>query len=291
MKGGKQLIEIPLGELTQFDPAKTKQKDAKLSALVAYAKAMQDWPLLEEAVDAKIEEQIEFCKWWEKEVTPRQGMNRHNSVDIAELQSLEIGEWSLRVHRWKKYLNVLKQYRARLLGAEYKAALLHDKKFYGDHENENEELFTPAVYIEAARKVLGEIDLDPASCEKAQETVKAKCFYSKSDNSLGREWAGRVWLNPPYSQPAISDFTSKLIADLNSGAITSAILLTNNHTDTGWFHNCESIAAALCFTRGRIKFIDAVKGEVMPTAGQCFFYYGGETQYFGEVFRDFGFIR
>lgn len=285
-----KLIEIPLSRaLDRFDPATTKTRDAKLSALISYAKEMQEWTLLEEAVDAKIKEQIDFCKWWEREVTPRELLGTKPVTDL--LQGVETSEWKMRVHRWKKYLNAVKQYRERLLGAEYRAALLHDKKFYGDHENENEELFTPAVYIDAARKVLGEIDIDPASCEKAQETVKAKAFYSKKDNSLGREWAGRVWLNPPYSQPAISDFTSKLVADLNSGAVTSAILLTNNHTDTGWFHNCESIAAKICFTRGRIKFIDAIKGEIMPTAGQAFFYYGENADVFTEVFSVFGFIR
>jgi phage N-6-adenine-methyltransferase len=240
---------------------------------------MQEWKLLEEAVDAKIEEQIKFCKWWDKDVSPKESSGKNQWSVTDPLPTIDTAEWKMRVLRWKKYLNAVKQYRERLLGAEYRAALLHDKKF------------TPAVYIDAARKVLGEIDLDPASCDKAQETVRAKKFYSKKDNSLGQTWDGRVWLNPPYSQPAISDFTSKLVADLNSGTVTSAILLTNNHTDTGWFHNCESIAAKICFTRGRIKFIDAIKGEIMPTAGQAFFYYGENADVFTEVFSVFGFIR
>jgi hypothetical protein len=84
----------------------------------------------------------------------RGGVRRDPESQVTDLQP-EIGdvdEWKVRVHRWRKYLNALETYRARLLGAEYRAALLHDKEFYGDHENENEELFTPGVYIEAARK-------------------------------------------------------------------------------------------------------------------------------------------
>jgi phage N-6-adenine-methyltransferase len=274
MKGADsmtQLDKIQRREISQFDPAKTKDKLTKIDALVDYAKKIQDWPLLEEAVDAKIEEQIEFCRWWEREVTPFHAEGAHLVTD-RKLDKEEVQEWKVRVHRWKKYLNSLKAYRGRLLGAEYRAALLHDKKFYGEHENENEELYTPAIYIEAARKVLGDFDLDPASCAKAQETVKAKAFYGIKDSSLNRDWLGRVWLNPPYSQPNINDFTEKLISELSLAHVSAAILLTNNHTDTGWFHHCESIAAAICFTRGRIKFIDAVRGEVMPTAGQAFFY-------------------
>ena len=33
---------------------------------------------------------------------------------------------------------------------------------------------TPAEYIEAAREVMGSIDLDPASCHIAQQAVKAR---------------------------------------------------------------------------------------------------------------------
>lgn len=37
----------------------------------------------------------------------------------------------------------------------------------------SEEYYTPAPIVEAAREVLGGIDLDPASCDMAQETVRA----------------------------------------------------------------------------------------------------------------------
>ena len=68
-------------------------------------------------------------------------------------------------------------------------------KYTGNPEN-----YTPAVYIEAARRVLGEIDLDPASCFLAQETVKANRFFTKEENGLQQKWNGRVFLNPPYAR-------------------------------------------------------------------------------------------
>lgn len=55
--------------LDKFNPAKTGIKVAKLDALAGFAKAIQDWPLLENAVDVKIEDQGHFVAWWRKRVT------------------------------------------------------------------------------------------------------------------------------------------------------------------------------------------------------------------------------
>jgi len=49
---------------------------AKLNAIINYARAVKDWPLLEQAVDAKIEEQEEFVRWWDENVTPNWGGKR-----------------------------------------------------------------------------------------------------------------------------------------------------------------------------------------------------------------------
>lgn len=43
------------------------------------------------------------------------------------------------------------------------------------------EWYTPEIYIRAAMEVLGTIDLDPYSDEKANLTVKATQFFTKHD--------------------------------------------------------------------------------------------------------------
>lgn len=66
------------------------------------------------------------------------------------------------------------------------------------HNSGNNEWYTPLPYVEAARAVMGTIDIDPASSDKANETVQAEHYYTIADNGLVRPWYGRVWLNPPY---------------------------------------------------------------------------------------------
>ena len=68
------------------------------------------------------------------------------------------------------------------------------------HQSKSNEWYTPAPYIEAARRVMGEIDLDPASSTFANHIVRAKMYYAIEDNGLEQNWKGRVWLNPPYGK-------------------------------------------------------------------------------------------
>jgi phage N-6-adenine-methyltransferase len=162
----------------------------------------------------------------------------------------------------------------------------HRTQFTGENE-----WYTPAEYIEAVRACLGAIDVDPASSARAQETVRASRFFTRDDDGLRHDWHGRVWLNPPYSQPDIARFVDKLLAEIGAGRVRQAILLTHNYTDTGWFHAAAAKCAAICFTRGRIRFVSATGGIAAPTQGQAFFYFGVDVDRFRTAFGGFGFIR
>jgi phage N-6-adenine-methyltransferase len=163
----------------------------------------------------------------------------------------------------------------------------HNHLAQGTGDNE---WYTPEQYIDAARSVMGAIDLDPASSEHAQATVKAGKHYTINDSGLSKEWAGRVWLNPPYAQPHIHDFVAKLAEEYSSGRVTEAILLTHNYTDTRWFHLAAKHATAILFTRGRIGFEDPAGNKAAPTQGQSFFYYGDNLAEFKNIFGEFGLV-
>jgi phage N-6-adenine-methyltransferase len=150
------------------------------------------------------------------------------------------------------------------------------------------ERYTPAEYIECARQVLGGIDLDPASNDYAQVTVQAETYFTQESNGLCQEWHGRVWLNPPYSNPEIGQFIDKLIEEYEEGRTTAAILLTNNSADTLWFDRASRNAALVCFTKGRINFYDANDETTQPTNGQTFFYFGKDDEAFQNIFSQVG---
>jgi phage N-6-adenine-methyltransferase len=157
----------------------------------------------------------------------------------------------------------------------------------GTGENE---WYTPQEYIELARKVLGTIDLDPASGEQAQSVVKAKKFHTKDDDGLAQTWRGSVWLNPPYAQPLIDHFTKKMCDEWDAGNIKAGIMLTHNYTDTKWFQYAARKTELICFTAGRIAFVDAEGDKASPTQGQAFFYFGGKRSLFAKTFSKVGFV-
>jgi len=150
------------------------------------------------------------------------------------------------------------------------------------------EWFTPKEYIEAARAVMGSIDLDPASCAAANAVVKANKFHDKQSNGLTRQWGGNVWLNPPYNMPLIAQFIDKAIDAYAKREIKSAIILTNNSTDTTWFH--KLVSYPVCFTKGRLQFWQPSGEVLMARQGQAFFYLGNAVKKFNKVFSDFGVI-
>lgn len=65
------------------------------------------------------------------------------------------------------------------------------------HSAAHVEHYTPKPIIEAARRTLGGISLDPASCPFANRVVRATEIFTETTDGLMQEWFGPLFLNPP----------------------------------------------------------------------------------------------
>lgn len=168
------------------------------------------------------------------------------------------------------------------------------------------EWYTPAKYIEAARTVMGGIDLDPASCEMANQVVRAARYYTQEENGLMQTWYGRVWLNPPYG---VADprgngrykgggsslqnrslqvlFVQKGIKEYKAGNVEQLIMLVTANITIKWFQ--PLLDYPLCIPYPKISF--TVPGETegqRQVFGNAVIYLGSNEAQFIEVFSRFG---
>ncbi len=148
------------------------------------------------------------------------------------------------------------------------------------------EWYTPCEVLDAARQVLATIDLDPASCPRANALVQAKHFFSQADDGLSKEWFGRVWLNPPFGKLG-PKFARKLISEYESGSVQAAVFLANaNALTSSWFH--PLLKYPFCIPKGRVKFWNEHGTGESPGNGSILVYLGTDTDKFSEHFEQFG---
>lgn len=161
------------------------------------------------------------------------------------------------------------------------------------------EWYTPATYIEAAREVIGSIDLDPASCALANETVKATRYFTADDDGLSKAWKGRVWLNPPYSregalrgmepgphESVVKLWINRLISEYHRSNVSQAILLIKADPKEQWFQPCWEFP--ICFAAHRILFDRPGLPPEKHQFGTAFVYLGPNESQFINVFSQFG---
>ncbi len=162
------------------------------------------------------------------------------------------------------------------------------------HSSESEDYYTPAPYVEAARLVMGGIDLDPASCEEANLVVRATSIFTVANDGLSLDWFGRVWLNPPYGDHPVSNksnqavWSERLLLAYRHGRVEAAVMLVNAVTDRKWFQPLWGYS--ICFTDHRIKFLTPadIEDKHQPTHGNALVYLGTDHARFSSVFKRFG---
>ena len=150
------------------------------------------------------------------------------------------------------------------------------------------EWYTPVKYIEAAKNVMGDIDLDPASSDIANEVIGAKTYFTLDNDGLTQEWFGRVFMSPANGRGISGKFIDKIVEEFTANRVSEAIILVNNSTDTKWFQKLFGVSSAIIFHKGRIKFWMPNGKKGLPIQGQAFLYLGDNPRKFVDVFEEFG---
>lgn len=138
------------------------------------------------------------------------------------------------------------------------------------HSSKSAEWGTPPEITGRITKVLGGIDLDPASDEYYNRTVRATEYYTENDSALTKSWQGRVFLNPPGGRGVPQKFFTKLCHEFYEGRVTSAIYLGYSLEQLRWIKPVLydlNLYPMIAVPSKRIAFIGA--GD-SPTHGNFF---------------------
>ena len=178
------------------------------------------------------------------------------------------------------------------------------------HSSGEERWYTPPLVIKLARRVLGSIDLDPASDAFGNSRVGASSYYSKGvrGGGLAQPWYGKIFVNPPggvvpdpkggkreVSQARL--FWDRLEAQRSNPAFVHAIYVafsieqlvrTQSHGEPSWgapYFPFVIPSARLRYTRP-----DGTEAE-QPTHGCAVVYVPGSkdhTPLFASAFKRIG---
>ncbi len=162
-------------------------------------------------------------------------------------------------------------------------------------KRDSDSWFTPPEYLDSVRTVMGTIDLDPFTSERANEIVSATNIFTVDHCAFENDWKvtenARVFMNPPYSAGMCSRSVNRFIDQYESKRFVEGIVLANNATDTRWFSALVNRCTAICFTNHRISFWNADRKNVSGnTRGQAFFYFGSKRAKFKKHFKKHGFV-
>lgn len=127
------------------------------------------------------------------------------------------------------------------------------------HSCDSPEWYTPTILVEAAREVMGGIDLDPASHEEANTRLQIPRFYSEAENGLQRPWEGRVFVNPPGG--LVGSFWKKALEEWGAARVDQLIWIGYSLEQLQTLQQCVGspwtpLDFSICITAKRIAFVE-----------------------------------
>ena len=141
----------------------------------------------------------------------------------------------------------------------------------------NNELYTPKwIFDEIGLR----FDLDACASNNPNIVVPADKFYTIEDDGLASPWHGRVWMNPPFSEPR--PWAEKWLAHGNGIAL---LPLSGN---SRWWRDLWHSDAAVVMVKPNTGFINTEGEEKKIMYGISLWAIGDDNV---EAIKAFGKVR
>lgn len=148
--------------------------------------------------------------------------------------------------------------------------------------------WTPVEIIEAARRAMKGITLDPASSAGANKRVRAICYFTPLDSALECPWHGNIFMNHPFGRRENPLWINKLISEFERGNVSQACCITFAATSETWFQPLYNYP--LCFLSPRTEYFDPATGTTARGVpkGSVVAALGIDPDRFSDAFCDMG---
>lgn len=149
---------------------------------------------------------------------------------------------------------------------------------------------TPGRLFRAVANRFGPFTLDAAALPWS---AKADRYFTPADDGLAQPWAGRVWLNPPYSRGSLEAWMAKAFGEVEAGRAELVCCLVPAWVSDGWWHRyvlpphsrgtlaqgevralVGRVAVTVRFLRGRVRFETEAGPAGAPNFASALVVYG-----------------
>lgn len=136
------------------------------------------------------------------------------------------------------------------------------------HLSISNEHLTPPEIVEASKKVLGNIDLDPASSEEGNHFINADYYFTKETDGFSKKWWGNVFLNPPGgfrgNKSSQKEWFLKLYKEWQNNRVNRAIFVAFNLEIIRHCPECLNFPICVLSKRPNYWSFNEEKQEYLP---------------------------